>query len=162
MKHNHKVAARIHKAVTDFERQGLSDRHLTEAMLPHMLDLQDLWNRVGVRELREFCLTYPGLHRFSVLMQEFSANDEKTRKSGTHLFLNLSELDGPFRNEVERLLQLAGDLQAGKVPTEERITLLYGWQQDVRRLLLGDLAGPIDKGAIEILTAVFDDIEIRL
>lgn len=162
MKHDHTVAARIDEAVTDFERQGLSGGQLVAAMVPHLPDLQDLWNRVEDRELRELCLTYPGFHRFAALIENFSAQDQQMRVSGMHPFQHLSELKEPFRSEAERLLRLAGELQAGNGSAEQRITLLYGWKQDVDRLLSGDFAGPLPEKTAEVLFTAFGTIETRM
>lgn len=152
MKHDHTIAARIHEAVTDFERLGLSGRHLAAAMVSHLPDLQDLWHSVSDRELRELCQAYPGLLRFAALMEHFSAQDQPMQGHGMQ---HLSELEEPFRSEAERLLRLAGELQAGIGSAEQRITLIYGWKQDVERLLSGEFAGPLPQDAIEVLSAAF-------
>ncbi|MCK7616023.1 hypothetical protein [Roseibium sediminicola] len=162
MKHDHTIAARIHKAVTDFERQWLSGGHLVEVMVPHLPDLQDLWGRVSDRELRELCLAYPGIHRFAALMEDFSMQDQQMRGSGPHPFQHLGELKEPFRSEAERLLRLASELQAGNGSTEQRINLLYEWKQDVERLLSGDFAGSLPQDVTEVLSKTFETIETRM
>lgn len=84
------------------------------------------------------------------------------RSNGMPPHQHLSELKEPFRSEAERLLRLAGELQAGNGSAEQRITLLYGWKQDVDRLLSGDFAGPLPKKMAEVLSTAFGAVEIRM
>ncbi|WP_298966969.1 hypothetical protein [uncultured Roseibium sp.] len=157
-----KIAARIDAAVLDFERQGLFGGQLVEAMISHLPDLQGLWDRVSERELHDLCLSYPGFYRFAALMEDFSAQDQAMRSSGTHPYQHLDALKEPFRSEVNRLLLLANDLAAVSGEGKKHPLLIDLWREDVKRLLSGDFAGPMDKGAVEILTATFGAIEARL